>query len=241
MRVLTRGIRILILGTLFVAPLGQAFEFSPTETEWTSWPGYCKAKYAWTNIGKRSRYADRVSAADRLQLEQWENVGIRGLHHYCAGTALLNRARLEDDSRRRDALLESAYAETRFSIDGSDKESPMFPFIAVQLTTVMHERGDSEPALALLEQMIVKQPQNDLLYSAKAVIQRKVGRLEEARDTLLRGSEAVDEKSAEIIYNLGLVSLELGDRESAEAYAEKAYAMGFPLPGLRIKLRRQQM
>ena len=241
MRVLTRAIRILILGTLVVAPVGHAFEFSPTETEWTSWPGYCKAKYAWTNIGKRSPYADRVSAADRLQLEQWENVGIRGLHHYCAGTALLNRARLEDDSRRRDALLESAYAETRFSIDGSDKDSPMFPFIAVQLTTVMHERGDSEPALALLEQMIVKQPQNDLLYSAKAVIQRKVGRLEEARDTLLRGSEAVDEQSAEIIYNLGLVSLELGDRESAEAYAEKAYAMGFPLPGLRIKLRRQQM
>jgi hypothetical protein len=47
----------------------------------------------------------------------------------------------------------------------------------------------------------------------------------------------MDGKSAEICYNLGLLSLELGEIDDAEKYAKLAYEQGFPLPGLRKKLQ----
>ena len=42
--------------------------------------------------------------------------------------------------------------------------------------------------------------------------------------------------SAEIYYNLGLVHVELGNLQQAQSYAEKAYASGFPMSGLKKKL-----
>ncbi|MGH7178222.1 MAG: tetratricopeptide repeat protein [Tepidisphaeraceae bacterium] len=40
-----------------------------------------------------------------------------------------------------------------------------------------------------------------------------------------------------IPYNLGLAYFDLGDYEKALAQAHRAYALGFPLPGLRHKLQ----
>jgi len=54
----------------------------------------------------------------------------------------------------------------------------------------------------------------------------------------LRGDKMVEGRSAEIQYNLGLVLLELGDIEEAQIAARKAYELGYPLPGLRNKLKR---
>ena len=45
-------------------------------------------------------------------------------------------------------------------------------------------------------------------------------------------------KSAEIHYNLGLIYLELGDADRALEQAHAAYALGYPLPGLRNRLQR---
>lgn len=44
--------------------------------------------------------------------------------------------------------------------------------------------------------------------------------------------------SAELFYNLGLLELDLGNIEAAREHAVRAYAMGYPLPGLRNKLDR---
>lgn len=43
-------------------------------------------------------------------------------------------------------------------------------------------------------------------------------------------------QSAEVQYNLGLVKFDLKDYEAARTNAQHAYALGFPLPGLRRKL-----
>lgn len=44
--------------------------------------------------------------------------------------------------------------------------------------------------------------------------------------------------NANYAYNLGLGFLEVGDYESALEFAHKAYALGYPLPGLRDRLTR---
>lgn len=63
------------------------------------------------------------------------------------------------------------------------------------------------------------------------------GRVE---DALEQYQEAVRLKpeNANINYNLGLLYLKLKNYEQSVVYAKKAYGLGFPLPGLRNKLKR---
>jgi tetratricopeptide (TPR) repeat protein len=57
-----------------------------------------------------------------------------------------------------------------------------------------------------------------------------IAKLEEARDS---GTD-----SPNVYYNLGLAYMDAGHYDKALASAHKAYQMGFPLPGLRDKLKR---
>ena len=213
-----------------------AYSFGPTDSEWESWPAHCQAKYVWTNIGKTSKFANTVGEAKKAELAQWEASGIRGLHHYCAGSLYLKRALLEQDPIRRRSNLRSARGETQFSFSRSKTTSPYFAHIAIQMAAIMQEQEEHDAAIQMLRSTIVAQPKNGVLYSAMAVMQRKLGQLTEAKQTLLQGNEALEGKSAEINYNLALILLELGEIDDAVTYAESAYELGFPLPGLRLKL-----
>lgn len=64
-------------------------------------------------------------------------------------------------------------------------------------------------------------------------------RLDRADDALEHYHHALelDPESAEAAYNLGLLYLKKGDHARALEYAHRAYARGFPLPGLRNRLR----
>ena len=54
----------------------------------------------------------------------------------------------------------------------------------------------------------------------------------------LRAAEELSENDPNVYYNLGLAYFDLSDFDEALKYARKAYALGFPLPGLRDKLKR---
>ena len=219
------------------AHVALAYTFRPTDIEWQTWPDYCKAKYVWTNIGKKTKFVDLVSPAQKSELAQWEAEGIRGLHHHCTGTIWLARARLERSPQQKRYMLNNAMGESRFSYNRSNVHSPKFAYIATQIASIYYEQGEYDPALQVLLKALADNPDNDILYSATAVMQRKLGHTKEAKDTLLLGFEAMDGKSAEISYNLGLLSLELGETDDAEKYAKLAYEQDFPLPGLRNKLK----
>ncbi len=223
---------------LLAVSRSEAYEFRPTDQEWANWPGYCQARYIGTNVGRSSRFINRVSAHQRQELAQWDNAGMRGIHHFCAGMAWLYRAKLEDDSRDRKYKLTEARRETQFSLDRSNRAAPQFAIVAIQMATILHEQGETDNAIELLQSLIQAQPKNDLAYSAAATFYGKMDRFSEARQVLLRGNEATEGKSAEIQYNLGLVSLELGAIEDARRYADSAYDLGYPLPGLRARLER---
>jgi tetratricopeptide (TPR) repeat protein len=63
------------------------------------------------------------------------------------------------------------------------------------------------------------------------------GKKAEAVAKLEEGA-ALDERDANIQYNLGLAYFDVGQYEKALKSAHRAYAAGFPLPGLREKLKR---
>jgi tetratricopeptide (TPR) repeat protein len=54
----------------------------------------------------------------------------------------------------------------------------------------------------------------------------------------LRAAETLGASGANFHYNLGLAYFELGQHDAALQHAKKAYDLGFPLPGLRDKLKR---
>jgi tetratricopeptide (TPR) repeat protein len=56
--------------------------------------------------------------------------------------------------------------------------------------------------------------------------------------TQLRTAEKLGASGANFHYNLGLAYFDLGDHEVALEHAKKAYGLGFPLPGLKDKLKR---
>ncbi len=60
------------------------------------------------------------------------------------------------------------------------------------------------------------------------------------REALLQLDEAqkLAGENANIHYNIGLIYLDLGEFEEALDHAHRAYALGFPLPGLRNRLKR---
>lgn len=229
--------KFLILSLVIVGFSGaEAYSFTPNDIEWQSWPAHCKAKYAWTPFGRTTKYAAGVGPAERAALEPFEDAGIRGLHHYCTGMIWLNRAKLERDPVQKGYMLRNARNETKFTFDRSPRSAPLFAPVAIQMAMIMYEQGELGEAFTLLKSTIKAQPTTDVLYSALAVMQREEGHLEQAKETLLTGYSAVDGRSPEINYNLGLILIELGEIDEAVKYAEAAYAMGFPLQGLRTKL-----
>jgi tetratricopeptide (TPR) repeat protein len=219
-------------------PVAHAYTFTPTDVEWQTWPGYCKAKYAWTNTGRNSKFAGLISSIHRNEMAQWEAEGIRGLHHYCTGSIWLARARSESSPDQKNNMLKNAVGETLFAYERSNVNSPKFAYLVIQMASIYYEQGEYDASLQLLLGARENLPDSEILYSATAIMQRKLDRLEDARDTLIRGFEATEGKSAEICYNLALISLELGDIDDAEKYAKLAYEQGFPLPGLRTKLEK---
>ena len=61
-------------------------------------------------------------------------------------------------------------------------------------------------------------------------------RLDDALELLNEANE-LNPDSANVHYNLGLLFVQKKDYEKAMLHAKKAYALGFPLPGLKEKLR----
>ena len=223
---------------LLVAPPALAYDFRPTDAEWYSWPGRCKAVYVTTVIGMDSKWAGQVSSADVAEHVQWKQSGIGGLHHFCAGTIWLQRAKRQADESRRSFELKTAIEETRWTMKRSNEHSPMFPTMLIQPAMIMYEQGELHDAIQLLQGGLSNHPQSDILYSAIGTLQWRLGELRKAKETLLQGFEAVDGKSAEINYNLGLILVELGELDEAVKHAKLAYELDYPLPGLRSKLQK---
>jgi len=230
---------LLALAALCLPHLAQALSFAPTESEWSTWPAYCQARYVVSGAGRDSDYATRVDAATvntwetRLGSEVWFS-----LHHYCAGLIIVNRAKATNDKHERELLLKSAIGEYHFSLNNTPSTYPMYAEIAARKGLVHGELGEDELAVKHFDIAIAACPQCSIGYSAKATYFRSHKRLEDARAALEQGNRALEQKSPELHYALGLLLVDLKEYELAQEHARQAYESGYPLPGLRERLAR---
>lgn len=80
------------------------------------------------------------------------------------------------------------------------------------------------------------QPEDPVPYSLYGMYLIKA-RKREAAEPELEKAAARANGDANVLYNLGLGYLDLGRAEKAAEFAKLAYAAGFPLPGLRDRLK----
>lgn len=216
-----------------------SYAFVPTESEFATWPPYCQARYVTTDIGRRSTWARTYpSSAVTLWERQIGPASFERVHHYCTGMIWLNRAKRQNNVTTKRTYLNNAEHESLFTKRGLPPNSRISVMIDATLAEIYDEMGTPERAVKHLEDALKQQPSQVRLYGALALLHRKQGNLEKARDTLLRADEIASGQSAELHYNLGLLYLELENTEEALARAKQAYEMGYPLDGLREKLKR---
>jgi len=232
----------IIFGVLVVGVVPSpvyALVFLPTENEWITWPDYCKARYVVSSSGKRSNYLSRVTQAQVAYHEQRKGPDAWVyLHHYCAALIYMQRAAAEEDPAKVDFILREAEIEFMNQYALVKPSDPMFPDVVSNIAQVHRRRGDYQVALEYLERAMEHQPEVTSPYALAAIICRESGKIEDGLEVLRRGNRATNGMSAELHYFLGLFYIDVDDLDSAVEHAERAYELGYPLPGLAAKLRR---
>lgn len=78
-------------------------------------------------------------------------------------------------------------------------------------------------------------PTDAMVYVIRGLYYARTDRNDEARRMLEKAVD-MDPSHPEVHYNLGLVLFRLKDYEAARSHAKQAYALGYPLPGLKNML-----
>ncbi|MBL8483670.1 MAG: hypothetical protein JNJ60_15840 [Rhodocyclaceae bacterium] len=87
------------------------------------------------------------------------------------------------------------------------------------------------------ERAILFRPDDSKAYMLYGIYLLRKNRVQEAIKVLEKGN-SIGGRDANSYYNLGLAYFTVKDYDKALASAHEAYRMGFPLPGLRDKLKR---
>jgi tetratricopeptide (TPR) repeat protein len=222
---------------LLVSNAALAFQFQATEAEWASWPPYCKARYATVRVGKTLGYDRQISPAE---IERWQSAvgpdAWYGLHHFCAGMALLDRAKSESNVSRRKNDLQTSLTNYSYMLRNTPVDNPFHAETLARMGLVYEESGEVAEAEAYFARAIEAGPQHPAGYLGMFQFYRDRGESQKALRVLEQADEAMSGQSGEIKYFLGIMNLDLGNKQAALEYAREAYALGYPLPALRDRL-----
>ncbi len=230
--------RIFLLCGLFVCtPVAWGFYFVPTEAEYNSWTLRCKGIYLGTDIAGKSGFRGRMPAQD---VSKWRKYAYQhgGAWHYCEAPIQINRALVARDSVERNKRYEAAVSAALWSYIRTSNDKPWKAEMGTTLARAYRGMNDLDRAEKYLKEVIQLFPRYIPAYSALSLVYRDSKDNKSAKEILLEGNKVAEGKSAEIFYFLGLVSLDLGEVEEAENYAEKATLLGYPLSGLNEKIKK---
>jgi tetratricopeptide (TPR) repeat protein len=210
--------------------------FVPTAAEFAQWPMHCRVQYNWVNRGE-NEFARVYGQRD---VDTWRQkigeVTFSGLHHYCGAVVFLQRAPLADDPAQKQYWIGRAIDDGQYSYIRSEIDSIVYPDIAVTMALARKANGEVDEAIRILKHAISVHPTRVEPYGALALIHWEKKELRAARDLLMEADAATGGQAAEVKYNLGLLNIELGNLDAAVANARDAYALKYPLPGLKRKL-----
>lgn len=102
-------------------------------------------------------------------------------------------------------------------------------------TFAQQQRELTLSANCYFKRALMLTPRNATVWMLYGLHAHREGRYETAVERY-RNAEDLGMESAVFHYNFGLSLLELGNLEEARLRAERALAMGYPLPGLRDRL-----
>jgi tetratricopeptide (TPR) repeat protein len=91
-------------------------------------------------------------------------------------------------------------------------------------------------AIEQFDKAIAEHPTTGSAYVGKAMVLRDQGKVEAALQTLKAGDQATDGKSSEVHHFTAVLLIQQKRYEEAREHARQAYALGYPLPGLRNSL-----
>ena len=200
-----------------------------TAVEWSTLPDYCKAAML------KSAYRHIVPSSNRLT-PTWafsvpNTYGVPGAHHFCMGMVLLDRAKKRQASYR-EALNELTYSHVEM-----DSSQPGYPYVAHYVATAHYRSGDRVRAYNLWQDCIEAQPQSRYCYLSMADALLTDKRPKEALDLLLKYDEAKEAEYPDAEHFIARALYENKRYPEALARAERAAELGYPLSGLRDKLR----
>lgn len=231
------GRLVCALALLLTASAGHCYELSPSEFK--AWPDYCKTRYVRVPGGDNSPYVRLVSPemvrkAKAMLGDSWYHV-----HHACYSMMLIVRA---ERVRGRDAMqwnenLNMAQNEANYAVQRIPPTNPVHWKMLTIQARVLYERGNKAQGIDALKQIVRQKPDLGDGYAVLGNYLYKDGKLDEARDVLQTGIEKVPKPSSEMHYFLGMILLKKGSFDAAREQAQKAYALGYPLPGLRNRLK----
>ena len=98
-------------------------------------------------------------------------------------------------------------------------------------------KGSNYTAECWFERALEFQPEDPDVHLVYGIELLRNGKVDQAIEQLRTAEKSLG-NSPNVAYNLGLAYFDSNDFDKALTYAHKAYALGFPLPGLRDKLVR---
>ena len=228
----------LVLAVLGGLPKEAQGAFFASEADWAGWSDLCKARFVAAADGRETEFASRVTTATVESFEARLGPAWYALHHYCFGVAHLARSKTEQNPLKRAFELKTSIGELNFDLSRTPAEHLMYAEIITQIGLAKLEQNDRVGALESFDQAIASRPEQGSAYQGKALLYWRQGKFPEAREVLVEGNAATGGRSAELHYFLGLVLVDLKNYPEARVSAVRAYALGYPLPGLREKLAR---
>jgi tetratricopeptide (TPR) repeat protein len=231
-------LRFLVPAMLLLVPSIGAAQAPPTDAEFWSWPSYCQARFVTVPAGWSSEWVSKISSAQiaAAKAQIGEDV-FMSIHHACAGKMWLDRSRTERDPKVRAFMLNEVLTETSYTVARVPNSSILLPQMYSWLAEASRGLGRDDRAIDYLERAVSARPEDPQSYVLLGLLYRRLGDFSKAKATFLRGVTATDGGSPELNYNFGLVLLQMKDYPAALERAKLAYDAGFPLPGLRNKLR----
>lgn len=229
---------VLFFGGGSLSRLAYGYGFEPTATEWVTWPTYCKLKYIGTGASGKTPYPRMVSKGQReAWMRRYAAYMPGGIHHYCTGGIYFRRAKAASNERGRNYLLTKALDEFSYTASRIQENHPLWSEIYANVGLVNWEMGHREEAFAALNTGVRVQPESPSAYLAIAQLFFKEKKLDKAVEILEKAKAKIGDKSVELSYFLGLAYFETEQLEKAKEEAKKAYEGGYPLLGLKNKLK----
>lgn len=234
-----RSMRFMLLFILLISKQSMAdYSFIPTESEFASWSLRCKALYVSLGVAETTVFAYMVPREEVDFYRTKYNALGGGPWHYCEGLLHLRRAKREFRNKEiRARHLGAAHAGVIYTLRGLNKSHPWYAEMAVTMGLIYKEKKDIKNAHRFFDRAIKAFPKYLPAYTAKALLLRDSGEIEEAIKLLTNTSKSIEGNLAEVHYFLGTFLLANGNIEKANEYAKKAYKEGYPLLGLKNKLK----